>query len=181
MPNTFTITGRLAADVEVFSAKFDPTDFSDERVWRHVRIGKPSECWEWTRARHLAGKWHYGRVGFAGREYRAHLLAWESTHGTTVPPGMVVRHTCDNPPCCNPAHLVLGTPAENTRDMIERGRAVRTQSPGERNGSAKLTVADVVQIRSDRLAGLSLSRLAAKYGISKGHASRVVNNINWKA
>lgn len=162
MPNTFTISGRLAADVEVFSAKFDPTDFSDERVWRH-------------------GKWHYGRVGFAGREYRAHRLAWESTHGTTVPPGMVVRHTCDNPPCCNPAHLALGTPAENTRDMIERGRAVRTPSPGERNGSAKLTVADVVQIRSDRLTGLSLSRLAAKYGISKGHASRVVNNINWKA
>lgn len=58
------------------------------------------------------------------RQIGAHVAAWEKKHGRVVPPGMVVMHSCDNPPCVNEEHLVLGTVAENNRQMFAKGRGV---------------------------------------------------------
>lgn len=74
---------------------------------------------------------------------KAHRVAYEVWVGP-IPKGHVVRHTCDNPPCINPAHLVSGTNAENSRDMVDRGRSL----VGERHHKARLTEDDVRKIRA---------------------------------
>lgn len=95
------------------------------RFWARVAKGAPNACWEWQGAK-LSGNRGYGRIrrpgpqGMSG-EIGAHRLAWEVVHGA-VPPGMSVLHQCDNPPCCNPAHLFLGTQLDNVHDMIQKGR-----------------------------------------------------------
>lgn len=82
-------------------------------------------CTEWEGTRDSAG---YGITRTGGR---AHRLAWITANESEIPIGMVVRHTCDNPPCVNPEHLILGTEADNVRDMIDRGRA-HWQKPNKR-------------------------------------------------
>lgn len=94
------------------------------RFWRKVAKGKPDECWEWQGHRERGG---YGTVAFRkakNQPYQklAHRVAWELSNTADIPDGMFVCHTCDNPPCCNPNHLWLGTQADNNRDMIQKGR-----------------------------------------------------------
>ena len=85
--------------------------------WSKVDVGLG--CWEWSRERNDRG---YG-VTFvsSGRTLYAHRVAYALTQGP-IPAGMVVMHSCDNPPCCNPSHLNLGTHAENAQDMYHKGR-----------------------------------------------------------
>jgi hypothetical protein len=78
-----------------------------------------SGCWEKQGFRHKEG---YGTMSYRGKGHRAHVLAFKLMRGP-VPSGMVVMHMCDNPPCCNPAHLKLGTRAENNKDMHAKGRS----------------------------------------------------------
>jgi hypothetical protein len=95
---------------------------------------------------------------------------------------MRALHKCDNPACVNPDHLFAGTQLDNVRDMWAKGRA----SPppihiGEKNPSAKLTAATVALMRRDFLAGMSLSRACAKYGVkSVTHASQIRSRKVWK-
>jgi hypothetical protein len=82
-------------------------------------IVQPSGCWEKQGFRHPEG---YGSMYYRGRQYRSHKLMYMLTKGS-IPAGMVVMHTCDNGPCCNPDHLKLGTRAENYQDMHRKGRS----------------------------------------------------------
>lgn len=86
----------------------------------------PADCWLWRGAITSAG---YGSVGIVCREHHevtrpAHRVAYVLAHGD-IPSGLVVMHSCDNPPCVNPAHLSLGTHADNRRDSIAKGRRPR--------------------------------------------------------
>lgn len=73
---------------------------------------------EWQGHRHR----NYGQIGGENRQLKyTHRVAWELTYGP-IPDGMLVCHSCDNPPCCNPRHLFLGEPIDNTIDMISKGR-----------------------------------------------------------
>lgn len=89
---------------------------------RFDRIGvtvTPEGCHEWRGARRAGG---YGAVSVAVRQTDyAHRVAWQLAFGP-IPDGMFVCHRCDNPPCCNPEHLFLGTNADNMRDMVAKGR-----------------------------------------------------------
>lgn len=86
--------------------------------------------------------------------------------------GLVVRHTCDNPPCVEPSHLILGTQADNVADAVERGRTCR----GERRANAKLTEDDVRAIRTDKR---SQRAIAAEYGVSQPTVGKVIRGEIW--
>ncbi len=131
----------------------------------------PSGCWEWQGYR---DKDDYGQIS-SGREspklLRTHRAVWEIVFGP-IPKGLLVLHTCDSPPCCNPAHLFLGTGAENSADMVSKGR----QAKGEANGQAKLTVALVKAIRADPRSGPTI---AAEYGVGRTLVSQIKRRIVW--
>lgn len=79
-----------------------------------AQVHKSGDCWEWKGKRYPSG---YGRHS----KFYAHRVAYELVHGP-IPAGMFVCHRCDNPPCCNPAHLFLGTPEDNAKDRERKGR-----------------------------------------------------------
>lgn len=76
------------------------------------------ECWEWNGNRSPYG---YGRKRIKTVLYQTHRLAWAWVNGP-IPAGLCVLHRCDNPPCCNPRHLFLGTQVDNNNDTISKGR-----------------------------------------------------------
>lgn len=84
------------------------------RFWMKVRR-LPSGCWEWQGAVSNPAPKNYGSFRLDGRARKAHQVAYELMHGA-IPDGAVVRHLCDNPPCVNPAHLAVGTEADNHWD-----------------------------------------------------------------
>lgn len=98
-----------------------------ERFWSKVKCGTDDECWLWQA--HRQAHRGYGTFGIGSRlipgsrhtSALAHRVAWELTYGP-VPNGARVLHQCDNPPCCNPKHLFLGSQADNVADMIAKGR-----------------------------------------------------------
>ena len=88
------------------------------RLWLNIdQLGGPEACWPWLGKQ----RYGYGQIWASGRLVLAHRLVWELTLGP-IQPGLCVLHRCDNPPCCNPAHLFLGTKADNVADMMAKGR-----------------------------------------------------------
>ena len=138
------------------------------RFWRLVDQRGPDECWPW-----LGDKDDdYGVFYYDGRMRRAPELAMSFTTGERRIPQLDTCHSCDNPPCCNPAHLRFDTRLSNVRDMHERGRA---------NPTSKLTAEDVVLIRERRASGARQKDLAEQFGISDGMVSEIVRGIRWQS
>ena len=110
----------------------------------------------------------------------AHRVSW-GIHNGPIPPGVKVLHTCDNPPCVNPAHLFLGTQADNIKDCLDKGRANYGTLSGSDNGNAKLTETEVLAIREKYASGKIFQReLAKEYGVTQTHISYLVREKNWR-
>ena len=129
-----------------------------ERVLARIEKDESTGCWNFQGARNEAG---YGIVGLGGRGAgvdRAHRIAYRHFKGDT-PKGMFVCHKCDNPACCNPDHLFLGTAKENTKDMIEKKRGSKPPRNDHDRGSyrynAKLNEELVAELRARNKAGES--------------------------
>lgn len=151
----------------------------EARFWQKVERNGPviavefGRCWIWTASRDEHG---YGRFSYAenpnGKAYR---FSWELVHGP-IAVGLCVCHRCDNPPCCNPHHLFLGTHEQNMADAASKGRSTY----GERSNLAKLSASEVVEIRRAYATGQVLQReLAACYGVSRTTVTHIVNGDSW--
>ena len=139
-----------------------------ERFWGHVRI--IDGCWEWTGSKN---KWGYGKFYRDRKTIPAHRAAYEIAFGP-IPDGLWIRHKCDNPSCVNPSHLESGTPTDNNRDTVTRGR--RNDARGQDAGHTKLTDSQVLSIRSDTR---TVYGLAEENSVSPSTISRVINGRGW--
>ena len=121
----------------------------------------------------------YGQLRVNGKNEYHHRVAFATAHGLSMLDleGKYVLHSCDNPACINPSHLRLGTAADNSADMVRRGRAGWDAKPGSKNPSAKLTEATVLAIRSERMTQVEIAK---KYGITQANVSSIQLRKTWK-
>lgn len=136
------------------------------RFWVRVDQGADDECWPW-----IGGRMKKGYGVFwprKGRPEGAHRVSWELHHRESIPRGMQVLHSCDNPPCVNPRHLWVGTCADNMRDKSEKGR-----NPGNRTNHGgtppKWSPAVVIAMRAQ---GMTYRQIADQLDISPATALR---------
>jgi HNH endonuclease len=133
--------------------------------WKHVRTLPDDVCWEWQGSRLKRG---YGTGAYKKRRVLAHKLAYE-LFISDIPAGMLVRHTCDNPPCCNPRHLILGSSRDNIHDSLRRGRR------------GHLTPLQVAEIRTLRAAGQSLRTIARTLTLPYSTVHYAARADTWEA
>lgn len=141
----------------------------------HARVvkGQADECWPWIGRRDPNG---YGRLDYEGRPQSAHRIAYLLANGE-LRPDMAVCHACDNPPCCNPAHLWAGTQGDNARDMFAKGRnAVIPPRRGEASSKSKLTAAEVIDIFKSAEPNRVI---AARHGITATAVYLIKKRRNW--
>lgn len=151
-----------------------PTIPPEERLKRNVpNWGQHGVCWVWTAGVNAKG---YGVLGLDGRHVLTHRVSYALHYGTD-PGDLRVLHRCENPPCVNPQHLFQGTSADNTADMLAKGRHVARKH--EENGKAKLTDAQAQEIRWRAARGETKASLAAEFGIHPSHCGRVVRGLRW--
>lgn len=149
-----------------------------KRFWSKVAISPDfTKCWEWQRPT-VGG---YGIIAIGGRKGRmiyAHRFSYEIAHGE-IPNEMKVLHECDNPICVNPAHLFLGTQADNMRDMNRKGRHADVK--GEKNRFHKLTAEQVRYVRNRFATGAATRKeLAVEMGVTTFAIQCIINRKTWK-
>lgn len=137
-----------------------------------------NECIEWARSKDGKG---YGKVRVDGVHVGAHRLAYCERHGLSLGDiaGLCVRHTCDNPSCVNPEHLLLGSHADNMRDRSERGRT--RSAVGEAHPNSRLTEWHVRMIRelyNDE--GFTVSYLSRIFPASRRMIKKIIDRQSWK-
>lgn len=131
-----------------------------ERFKKWAKPGKdPDSCWEWTG---YCSKFGHGQMSAWGRTEPAHRVAYRLFNGP-IPTGLVVRHTCDNPPCTNPKHLILGTVKDNADDRETRGRGVNKKPRQGSENLKNLTEKDKKDIFISYLHNESPHRISRRY------------------
>jgi hypothetical protein len=117
----------------------------------------PDECWPWT------GPINNQGYGTHGAHDLAHRTALANHLGRPIRPGMIAMHTCDNPPCCNPRHLVEATRQDNQRDMAAKGRNPSLFRKSQVAPNRKIHPDQYPEIRAARETGLTLRELGERY------------------
>lgn len=144
-----------------------------DRLFAKVDVRSIGECWPFTGYK-LKG---YGRIGLGSRRdgaAYAHRIVCEVAHGPP-PPGGQARHLCGVPACCNPDHLSWGSQADNERDKRSHG----TDNRGERHGRAKLTAADVREVRDRIERGETQRSIALHFGVAQQSISEIATGKTW--
>lgn len=154
------------------------------RFWRRVERPDANGCRIWTgainRARGGYGVVQVKRWPFV-QVWRTHRLAWTLVNGP-IADGFHILHRCDNPPCCEPSHLFVGTNADNVADRIAKGRPNGGGCPpGEDCWNRKLSEADVGNIRLRYLGSSATQQeLADEYGVAQTTVSKLLRGESWK-
>lgn len=148
-----------------------------ERFWRRVVLcphGRDCTacCWEWSGGHTPGG---YGVLLVRKRVTLAHRYAFSLAYGPYFP-DLCICHRCDNPPCCNPTHLFLGTQTDNMRDALHKGRL----AAGEAHPSHLLTREHVRAIRTARHDGVAWQTIAQQMGVSVSTVWNAVHGHSWK-
>jgi len=164
------------------------TSTDRERFWSRVEVLSTDQCWLWKAAMSCGyGAFNVGKYAL----YRSHRLAYYFTYGED-PGKLLVCHKCDNPPCCNPYHLFLGTHQDNVADRVLKGRSSSGQehwthgkhpesiSRGSARPLAKLTESKVVTIREQLYGGVPVKTLAAEFGVSQSVIYAIRKREIWK-
>jgi len=164
---------RNAPSIDVYNANIQKI------IKQKSKLDPETGCWNWQGAK---GPRKYGSMRYKGKTNTPHKVSRIVFNGP-VPPGMIVRHLCNNQRCVNPEHLGIGTQKENVRDTIEAGRFNKPK--GSKHPNAKLTEDDVREIRElFKEAHLSKSEFceyqACFYNISPGTISDIINRKTWK-
>lgn len=149
----------------------------EQRFSAHAGQADENGCIPWTGYLDKDGYGNICLVGTGRQHGRAHRYAYERATGQPIPDGMVVCHRCDNRYCVNPEHLFLGTPNDNTADMVAKGR----NRFGEKSIHAKLTEESVRTIvRRYRAGGITQRELAHEYGVDQTAISLIMRGQNWR-
>lgn len=145
--------------------KLFPSDIA--RFWDNVDKRGSEECWNWQGTVTHG----YGEIWIDPKKRKSHRVAYYLFNGPFSNEGKIL-HKCDNTRCCNPFHLYLGTPADNSRDMIARNRSKK----GEKHHNTFLTDADIRKIRADKR---PQSLIATTYGLAQATVSRIKTRKAW--
>lgn len=150
-------------------------------IWPRVKRGRDDECWPWKGGKLSAG---YGKLKFRQREYLVTRVLLEEKVGARLSSGEFALHTCDNPTCCNPAHLWRGKAADNTSDMLRKGRGrggAKCVLRGENHPRAILSASAVADIKGRLEYGQRgiVTRIATEYGVSIGTICRIKAKKGW--
>ena len=161
--------------------KVDP--LTKEYILAHVVQIPETGCWEWRGS--LKSR-EYGRVHVRGHCTTAHRLAWEIWNSQTPAADLLIRHKCDNPPCANPDHLLIGTSKDNAQDCIARERNKKGFCKGHKHSTGKPRVRKLshAAVKAIRRSTLPLADLSEKYGVSgsiisrirRGHRKQLITN-----
>jgi hypothetical protein len=167
------VTALVAIDRDNTNRPILPTSADEqERFWSRVDKAGDGGCWLWTGN---AKSRDYGVVPRNRGSVLAHRYSWALANGREIPAGLVVMHTCDNPPCVNPAHLTVGTQADNIRDAKAKNRILSEKNRAARSMSRALTDEQIAEIRAAYSAGGETHRsLAQRYGVSHGFIQKVI-------
>lgn len=158
---------RRHGDPLMFSARHAIKDTTKkEAFWAAIIINSENDCLEWAGAK---TSWGYGRLSYKSKHYAAHRFAFELYVGP-IPDGMFVCHHCDNPGCCNPNHLFLGTPKDNMIDMAAKGRHI---------GARKLVPEQVMEITDLLKKGVPRKEIAQQYSVGRTAIDGIANNKTW--
>lgn len=150
------------------------------RFWVKVdSVSDRQQCWVWMASKFERG---YGQFSYQDRNFKAHRMAYK-LHTGHDPVGLIM-HTCDNPPCCNPSHLVDANHSLNTIDSVAKGRhkgvPPRNDTRGALHSSSKLTTEMVLEIRAFHSQGHDVVALAKCYGVTDGTIRSVIHGRTYK-
>lgn len=136
-----------------------------ERLARYFRVGSVNSCWEWQGSRNEKG---YGNFMYEGRSQKAHRVVYSLKIGP-IPVGACICHSCDNPPCVNPAHLFAADMKANMDDMTRK----------RRNPTHKLSYASAEEIRRLCAEGRAMRSVARDFGVAESTVRLLMRGKTW--
>lgn len=151
-----------------------------EKILDNITIDPITNCWNWKRC-HIPGG--YGQVRWNGQRHLVHRLAYEAWKEKIPLSGqrLCICHKCDNPKCCNPDHLWVGTDADNVKDCINKNRNQSYQEiTGENNMHSKLNNIQVLMIRQKHEAGNTTAELVKEFNVTDNHIRNILKRKSWK-
>lgn len=162
----------LRRPIQIKRKKAIPGWTAEQVISAELQDANPGGCIEWTGPLDDDG---YGLLQVDGIRYRVHRKSYEIAYGP-IAGDLLVRHSCDNPQCFNPRHLLLGTPKDNTWDSVER----RRNNHGERHHFTPFTEQDIRRIRDLHATGRSIRSLSREFSVARNAIANIVHRRSWK-